>query len=80
MGYAELIRTLESLPSERRSEVFDFVEFLAARCASSTTTTSDSRLENWNEADFSQLSLAQAMRGLEDEPMLYTRDDLKEAW
>jgi hypothetical protein len=32
MGYAELINTLESLPPERRAEVFDFAEFLAARC------------------------------------------------
>jgi hypothetical protein len=32
MGYAELIKTLENLPPERRAEVFDFGEFLAARC------------------------------------------------
>ena len=32
MGYAELIRTLERLPTERQAEVFDFDEFLAARC------------------------------------------------
>lgn len=32
MGYTELIKVLESLPSERRAEVFDFAEFLAARC------------------------------------------------
>ncbi len=27
MGYAELISKLESLPVEKRAEVFDFVEF-----------------------------------------------------
>lgn len=32
MGYAELIKTLETLPAERQAEVFDFAEFLAARC------------------------------------------------
>lgn len=32
MGLAELIKTLEKLPSERQAEVFDFVEFLAQRC------------------------------------------------
>lgn len=31
MGLAELIKTLEKLPSERQAEVFDFVEFLAQR-------------------------------------------------
>ncbi len=32
MGYAELIKTLEALPEARRAEIFDFAEFLAARC------------------------------------------------
>lgn len=32
MGYAELIKILEGLPPQRRAEVFDFAEFLAARC------------------------------------------------
>jgi hypothetical protein len=36
MGYAELIKTLENLPPERRAEVFDFADFLAARCQSET--------------------------------------------
>ncbi len=31
MGYAELIETLKSLPQEKQAEVFDFVDFLAAR-------------------------------------------------
>jgi type I restriction enzyme M protein len=31
-------------------------------------------------ATFSQYSLSQAMRGLEDEPAIYTRNDLKEVW
>jgi hypothetical protein len=38
MGYAELIKTLESLPPERRAEVFDFAEFLAARCQPTADT------------------------------------------
>ncbi|MEX8520477.1 MAG: DUF2281 domain-containing protein [Leptothrix sp. (in: b-proteobacteria)] len=31
MGYAELIRTLQELPQDKQAEVFDFVDFLAAR-------------------------------------------------
>lgn len=31
MGYAELIRTLQALPQDKQAEVFDFVDFLAAR-------------------------------------------------
>lgn len=31
MGYAELIKRLQALPEAKQAEVFDFVEFLAAR-------------------------------------------------
>lgn len=31
MGYADLIRTLQTLPQDKQAEVFDFVDFLAAR-------------------------------------------------
>lgn len=31
MGYAELIEKLQNLPEEKRAEVLDFVDFLAAR-------------------------------------------------
>ncbi|MDD5297497.1 MAG: hypothetical protein PHU46_11345 [Rhodocyclaceae bacterium] len=45
MGYAELIKTLENLPPDRRAEVFDFGEFLAARCQRETApaTTNQER-------------------------------------
>lgn len=35
MGYAELIKKLQTLPEDKQAEVFDFVEFLAARFAAS---------------------------------------------
>jgi len=51
MGYAELISKLEALPSEKRAEVFEFVEFFAARCDSATANNA-SRAEvaaqTWN--------------------------------
>ncbi|MBF0612602.1 MAG: DUF2281 domain-containing protein [Magnetococcales bacterium] len=31
MGYTELLTRLQTLPPEKQAEVFDFVEFLAAR-------------------------------------------------
>ncbi len=33
MGYAELIERVQTLPADKQAEVFDFVEFLAARNA-----------------------------------------------
>lgn len=29
---------------------------------------------------FTEMAMDQAMRGIEDEPLLYTLDDLKERW
>ncbi|MDO9052992.1 MAG: hypothetical protein Q7U37_03540 [Gallionella sp.] len=78
MGYAELINRLESLPRDKQVEVFDFVEFLAARCGASTNK-SPPHLE-WTDAEFSELSMRQALRGMEDESVTYTRADLREQW
>lgn len=70
MGYAELIRRLQVLPPAQQTEVFDFVDFLTARYQPA----------EWSDAEFSTMSIQQAMRGLEDEPTLYTSADLKEQW
>ena len=78
MGYAELISKLEALPIEKRAEVFDFVEFLAARC--DTAANKPFTQVEWTDAEFSELSMRQALRGLEDDPIVYTRDDLQERW
>ena len=48
-------------------EVLDFVEFLESRRAGSDVSNTE-----WN-----RLSLASAMRGMEDEDSPYTREDLK---
>jgi hypothetical protein len=78
MGYAELISKLEALPREKQAEVFEFVEFLSARCGTST----DKPLSHteWTDAEFSELSMTQAMRGMERETVTYTREDLQERW
>lgn len=51
MGYAELISKLESLPHDKQEEVFDFVEFLSARCVLSTNKTrsrAEVAAQTWN--------------------------------
>lgn len=78
MGYAELINKLEALPREKRAEVFDFVEFLAARC--DTATSKPFTHAEWTDAEFSELSMRQALRGMEEDSITYTRDDLRERW
>ena len=76
MGYAELLKTVQSLPKEKQSEVFDFVTFLAARCGVAT----DAGHGEWTENEFAEFSLRQAVRGMEDDPVRYTLSDLKERW
>lgn len=75
MGYTDLIRKLASLPADKRAEVFDFVEFLSQRAQQGAATHAD-----WDDAEFRRLAMEQAMRGLEDEPAVYGREDLKERW
>jgi hypothetical protein len=74
MGYVELIEKLQTLPREKQAEVFDFVEFLAARFSGTSPDT------EWTDTKFSEFSLAQALRGMEDDPVTYTTDDLSEKW
>ncbi len=77
--YTELIKKLETLPREKQSEVFDFVAFLAVRWGNDRACPS-SRHADWNDADFSVLSMTQALRGMEDDPVVYGLEDLRERW
>lgn len=50
MSFAELIEHLQALPQAKQAEVFDFVEFLAARSREETTpgkTLAESSLAQW---------------------------------
>lgn len=76
MNYAHLIEKLQTLPIEKQTEVVDFIDYLSARFSHQD----DAALGAWSEQDFSQFSMHQAMKGLEDEEPVYTEQDLKEKW
>jgi len=78
MGYAELIERLQALPQEKQAEVFDFVEFLSARVGSAGAA--HLARGDWTDAEFSNMAMAQALRGIEDDPVVYSRGDLREQW
>ena len=67
MGTAEkIVAELESLKPEEQAEVLDFVEFLK------------NRKTLREEEEFKDFSLKTAMRGMEDEPDLYSLKDVRE--
>ena len=78
MGYAELIERLQALPQAKQAEVFDFVEFLSSRSA--IANSQPLARGELTEAEFSAMAMQQALRGMEDDPIAYTRDDLRERW
>ena len=85
MGYAELIQQrLQTLPPEKQAEVYDFVEFLATRSQVviplDTAQRKKSAPTDWTDDAFSRLSITQAMRGLENDPVDYALTDIKERW
>jgi hypothetical protein len=61
-----ITKDLQSLPESAQAEVLDFIEFLKTKTQAA------------EDADWSALSLAQAMRGMETETESYSPDDLKE--
>ncbi len=77
MSYAQLIEKLRSLPSDKQVEVFDFVEFLSARFGDNSELKQH---HDWTDAEFSFFLVGQALRGMEDEPEIYSQEDLKERW
>lgn len=77
MGHAQLLEVLENLPPERQAEVLDFAQFLAARHQADLGQAVHA---DWTPAEFSQLALSQALRGMEDDPVSYGVGDLKERW
>ncbi len=76
MQLEELIAKVRRLPAHRQQEVLDFVTFLEQRYG--TEATKDQ--SDWSEHHFQAMNIEQAMRGLEDEPELYSEDDLTERW
>ncbi len=69
----KITKKLENLPISVQLEVLDFVEFMAQK-AQRQNLSEESR--QWSE-----FSLNQAMKGLEDEEIPeYTEADLKEKW
>ena len=78
MNPAQFFQKIQALPPDKQAEVFDFIDFLTSR----STTPGDQKIvaDEWTDGEFSQLAMSQAMRGMEDEPPLYTLDDLQERW
>lgn len=76
MGYAELIAKLETLPDEKRTEVFDFVADLAVRFASHRTPAVD----QWTDREFADMAMRQALRGMDEDPVIYSDADRCQRW
>ena len=61
----KIIQHIQELPEAKKAEVLYFVEYLRNKT---------------NERDWSDFSLASAMRGMEDETSPYSLEDLKESF
>ena len=78
MNHAKLVEKIQALPVEKQAEVLDFVDFLALRIKE--TAHKSLNYDEWTNAKFNEMAMNQALRGMEDEPSLYSFDDLKERW
>jgi|GEM_PF-272040 len=88
MNLAEQVyQTVKPLPESMVQEVLDFALFLRQREASQEwrdlMLAQAESLAAWDNAEdeaWTKMAMTQAMRGMEDEPVLYSLDDLKERW
>lgn len=76
MNQAQLIEKFQARPPDKQVEVYHFVDHLHEMNA--TVNDPNSVDNEWIAAEFSDMSLHQALRGMEDEQPPYTVDDLKE--
>jgi ABC-type Fe3+ transport system substrate-binding protein len=60
----------------------EFTDFVLSKNIKriSAPDSSTESFTDWDNAEFSEMAMNQAMRGMENEPELYTLDDLKERW
>lgn len=73
MSEAEILQQLRLLPKDKQAEIFDFLEYLAGRFGKADATP-------WTETDFAEFSFGQALRGMEDDPVIYRENDIRYPW
>jgi hypothetical protein len=64
----KIIENVRSLPESKQIEILDFVEYLRAK------------IEKEERKEWIDLSLTSAMRGMEEEELTYSINDLKETY
>jgi hypothetical protein len=64
----KILRDAQKLPPSLQEELFEFAQYLLMKA------------EQKEKQDWYALSLASAMHGIQDEPALYSSDDLKETF
>ena len=78
MQIEELIAKVSRLPEFRQQEVLDFVTLLEQRYGHAEPAEAEQL--DWSEQQFRAMSIEQAMRDDENEPDLYSEEDLMEKW
>jgi hypothetical protein len=76
LNYIKLIEKRQVLPKDKQAEVFDFLEYLADRFGHATKPG----VAEWAEGEFSEMSMKEAVRGLEEELAWYTGANIKDHW
>ena len=78
MNVAEVIyEKINSLPDDKQQEVFDFIEFISSRYKKKQIMPTNEEL---TDDIFVNFSMHHDLRGIEDDPVNYTSEDLKERW
>jgi hypothetical protein len=73
MSETEMLESLKLLPREKQAEVFDFVEYLVRRFGRREETA-------WTHTGFAEFALIQAGRGMDEDTVSYSSDDIRSPW
>lgn len=66
-----IVHSIETLPEEKRREVFDFVQFLKTKCEDESVS---------EDKEWTKGAILSALQGMEDEEFGYSLNDLKEVF
>ena len=66
----QILKHVRELPEDLQAQILDFVEYLESK----------NQMMSKEESQWAELSLSQAMRGMENEESLYSVEDIKETF
>ncbi|MEO5345423.1 MAG: hypothetical protein H7834_03475 [Magnetococcus sp. YQC-9] len=80
MNPSEIIQKWSALSADRRAEMTHRIDSILADLGGEMTHEAGTRVSDWKDEAFQTLACLSANRDSEEDPVIYSLDDLQERW